>query len=203
MDQLLRTSSAQQGPDSSQEFREGERLRQKLVRAGIETGHLGLHGVARCQQQHGSDVSFGPNTAAERETIELGQHDVEDQKIVRITHGQRQPFFAIGHKVYRILLFLQPFADELSEVQIVFNQQYSHGLPCSYLLSDQQGQRSGIDRAAPLTEAIMTPLDWLVTAARVVRRLGNLVERLFVDLSRPGADPRGLVAAFLAEAMGA
>ena len=45
--------------------------------------------------------------------------------------GHTASFFAIGREVHRILLFLQPFTDELGEIQIVFNEQYSHGLPSS------------------------------------------------------------------------
>src|SRR5512141_3196469 len=81
-DHLLWASTPQQGPDSSQQLDKGEGLRQKLIGAGIETGDLGLQGIARGQQQYRSRVSRRPNSSAEREAIELGQHDVEYQKIV-------------------------------------------------------------------------------------------------------------------------
>jgi hypothetical protein len=82
-----------------------------------------------------------------------------------------------GREVHRILLFFQTFADELREVQIVFNQQYAHGLCCSHLPNDRQARRSAIDRTDVLTDTIMAPLNRQVTQSEVgqdtVERLGT------------------------------
>jgi len=39
-------------------------------------------------KQDGSGVAFGADAAAEGEAVQLGQHDVQDQKVVRVIQGQ-------------------------------------------------------------------------------------------------------------------
>src|SRR5215216_1766998 len=57
----------------------------------------------------------------EREAVHFGQHNIDNEQIVRIRFRMFEAFFAIGGQVNGIPLFAQAFLNELPKILIVLN----------------------------------------------------------------------------------
>jgi hypothetical protein len=73
--------ATEQGADAGQQFAGAERFDQVIVGAGVEPGHAILDLALGGEHEHRDRMRQATQLGAERESIELRQHDVEQQQI--------------------------------------------------------------------------------------------------------------------------
>jgi len=84
------SGAPQQRLDARDHLLEAERLRHVVVAAQRQAPHRLLGAVARGEEQHRRVVALAPQPPAHLETVDVGQHDVEQQEVRRVrAHGDR------------------------------------------------------------------------------------------------------------------
>src|SRR5262249_13412540 len=81
------------------------------------------------EHDHRGPHLAGAQLPAHFVAAEPGQHDVEDDRVVRAVRrlgGRPEPVDAVVHEVDGEPLGLQPVADRLGEVHLVVDHEYSH-----------------------------------------------------------------------------
>ena len=66
------------------------------------------------------------------ESVELGQHDVQHEQVVRRRGGHGQAIFAIVRDVDGIAMLFQPALEDAGQFVFVFDNQDAHGLRAPY-----------------------------------------------------------------------
>src|SRR6187397_1320644 len=79
----LTGTSPDQGPNPRHELREGERLDEVIVGAGVQALDAVADVVASGEHEDGRPSAPGTELATNGEAVELGEHDVEDDRVVR------------------------------------------------------------------------------------------------------------------------
>ena len=85
---LALEAPAQEGAEAGQQLRQGEGLDQVVVGARIESLDPVVDGVAGRQHQHRRVVAGAAHAAADGQAVEVGQPEVEDERVGR-RQGQR------------------------------------------------------------------------------------------------------------------
>jgi len=89
---------AQQRLDARDHLLEAERLRHVVVAAQRQAPHRLLGAVSRGEEQHRRVVALAPQPPAHLETVDVGQHDVEQQEVRRVrAHGRQGAAPVTGH----------------------------------------------------------------------------------------------------------
>jgi len=92
------SGAPQQRLDARDHLLEAERLRHVVVAAQRQAPHRLLGAVARGEEQHRRVVSLAPQPPAHLETVDVGQHDVEQQEVRRVrAHGREGAAPVTGH----------------------------------------------------------------------------------------------------------
>ena len=86
----LVTGAPEDGVDSCDDLGQGERLGDVVVAPDGQTGQLVLQRVASGEEEDGDAKPVGTQAPGHLETIQVGQHDVEDQEVGRVFLGLRQ-----------------------------------------------------------------------------------------------------------------
>src|SRR5438067_13528785 len=81
---LLSAAPTQKRAGAGDQFREREGFGEIIVGAGVQAVHFGLYGFESSQQEDRSRLAFGAEARAYREPINLRQHNIEDDKIIRV-----------------------------------------------------------------------------------------------------------------------
>ena len=82
-----RGATTRQRAKSSHELAEGKRFGEIVVGAGVEAANAVVDGVARREHQHrGADSAFAQRST-EIEAAAAGEHDVENDDVIRGEHG--------------------------------------------------------------------------------------------------------------------
>lgn len=117
---------AKQGAQAGQQFGKRERFGEIVVGTGFKPGDLVLDGLARGQQQNRRAVPIGPESPADGKAIQLREHEVQDDQIIRIILSQPQSFFPIDRHINGVALFLKALLDEGRHIGIVFDDKNPH-----------------------------------------------------------------------------
>ena len=83
--------ATQERAQPRQQLLDRERLREVVVRAGVEAEHAVAEAVERRQHQDRQVVALSPGLAADREAVAVGQAQVEDDRgrLIARERGQR------------------------------------------------------------------------------------------------------------------
>ena len=124
----LAARAAQQRAQAGLELVDVERLDQIVVGAGVEPVDPVAHGVAGGQHQHRDAVALAPQQPAHLETVDVGQTDVEHDRVreAAVDLGQR-----LGPALGQLHLVTgerQRTAEHVTQGTIVVDHQQSHGL---------------------------------------------------------------------------
>ena len=91
-------SSAQQGPQAGQQFGQRERLDQVVVGPGIEALDPVVDGVAGRQHQDRRVVAGAAHAPAHGEAVDVGQPEIEDERVGRRLGKCLERFAARGYR---------------------------------------------------------------------------------------------------------
>ena len=119
--------AAQQRADTRQHLLEVERLGDVVVGAGVEALHLVAPAVARGQDQHRHGAAGAAPCLQHRDTVHLGQADVEDHGVVRLAFAEEVPLLAVKGAVDDVSGVGQRRRQLPIEVRIVLDDEEPHG----------------------------------------------------------------------------
>ena len=116
-----------EGAQPGQELVEGERLDQVVVGAGLESGDPVGHGTQRGQHQHRSPVVDAADAAAHLEAVDVREHHVEHQDVVRVLGRHPDAVGAGCGDVRGDLLLAQAVLQEPGQLGLVLDEKDPHG----------------------------------------------------------------------------
>jgi hypothetical protein len=119
--------SADERPHARRELGEAERLDQVIVSADVEASHLVLDGGASREHQHGWPAPQFPQSPADGESVDLGEHHVEHDRGVVVLGAHPQPVGAVGGDVDGIAVVAKAAFEERGHSELVFDDENSHG----------------------------------------------------------------------------
>jgi len=110
------------------QFAQCERLDQVVVGTRIEPGDLVVQRVARGQHQHRQgEGRLTAQLAAQRDTVQARQTDVQDDGIVVLCHAQVQARETVAGVVHLVTAQGQVVPDIGGEFGVVLDEQDAHG----------------------------------------------------------------------------
>jgi HlyD family secretion protein len=122
-------AASQQRTHSGDEFADAEGFRQVIVRATVESQNL-VRFFATCGQHQDGSVGIprlAANGPTHGDTVEAGQHQIEDEEIEWLGAGELQCFGSVIDRHGGVSLELEMERDELADVAVVFNDQHARG----------------------------------------------------------------------------
>ena len=122
----LDASPADERAEPGQELGEGERLRQVVVRAGVEARDPVVDRVTGGQHQHRHPDARPAQLAAGLEAVAAREHHVEDDRVVGVRLGHPERVVAGGRDVRGVALLGEPAADEARHLQLVLDNKNAH-----------------------------------------------------------------------------
>src|SRR5580704_6034580 len=128
-----------QGPQPGPQLGKLEWLDEVIVGTAVEPADAVGNAVLRGQHQDRHRL-HAPEPFQKRPTIQLGQHNIEDNCIVIPTGGLEQTLIAVFGRVDGISLLAQRAGDDKQQIGIVLDNQYSH---CSLIVKVKQPGRKG------------------------------------------------------------
>jgi hypothetical protein len=123
----LRQAPAGERPQPREQLGEGERLGQVVVGAAVQAGDPVVDAVARGQHEDRRPHAGLPQLPADVEAVAAGQHHVQQDGVVRGRAGHPEGVLAAARDVGGVALLDQAAADERRHLQLVFDDQRSHG----------------------------------------------------------------------------
>ena len=106
--------------------REAERLDQVVVGAGVQAPHPVVDAVPGRQQQHRRPAAAGPQLPGHLQPVEVGQHDVEHDRVVVDLGGQPQGLGAVPGHVDGVALLLKTTLEQQRQPGLVLGHQEPH-----------------------------------------------------------------------------
>ena len=100
-----------------------ERLRQVVVAAGLEPLHAVVDARLGGEEEHRRLDPLGARRLADREAVEAGEHDVEEDEVVPAAADHVERGLAFADDRDAVALGLQVFADALGQVLLVFDHE--------------------------------------------------------------------------------
>ena len=117
---------ADHGAQSGQQLLEGERLDQVVVRAQVEASDAIGELVTRAENQDRRLRPARAQAAQDGQAVDLGEHDVEQDRVVRVGLGKGQPLFAVARGVDGVAGFAQPLGQRARQRLEVLDQKHPH-----------------------------------------------------------------------------
>jgi hypothetical protein len=119
-------AAAAECAEAGEEFLEGERLGEVVVGSGVEATDAILNAVEGGEKEDGCVDTVAPESAADFEAVDRGEHDVEDDDVVAAVHRHLEAFLAVVGEVYGVSFLFEDTADKLGEAALVFNEEGVH-----------------------------------------------------------------------------
>src|ERR1019366_4404736 len=113
-------------PQPGGELQQAERLDEVVVRPGIQPAHPVSHAVSRGQHEHRGPLSLFPESAAELESVEVREHDIQDDRPVGVLGGQPQAVLAAAGDVDGVPFLFQRAFEEPGHPGFIFHHEYPH-----------------------------------------------------------------------------
>ncbi len=118
--------TAGQGADTGREFEEAEGLDQVVVSPHVQPTYTVADLVARGEHEDRSPDLGITQLPTELESVEPGQHDVEDDRPVWELLGHPQPVRTVVGHIDGVTLFLEAPLEQVRHPLVVFDHQDSH-----------------------------------------------------------------------------
>src|SRR5665213_1596700 len=112
--------------DPGQQLREGERLGEIIIAAGLEAQHAIIDGPKRAQDQYRGSHALFAQRPHHAQTIQMRQHAIGDQEVKGLFLRLFEPFAPIDRQGHGVTALLQPFEEKLGGLQVIFDQQQIH-----------------------------------------------------------------------------
>ena len=125
----LRRAAPRECSDSREELREGERLREVVVGARVQPQDPILHRVACRQHQDGSRRAGLSNATQGLETVDVGEHDVEDQDVVGELGRHPRALQPARRDIHGVALLREPAPKQAGHLHGIFDDEHAHGNP--------------------------------------------------------------------------
>ena len=154
--------AAQQRAHAGQQLLEGEGLDQVVVGAAVEAGDLVVGRVAGGEHEHRNGQTTLAQVAADAETVETRQHDVEQDQVVLVVAAAQAGLrgASVAQRVDRVAFLFEAALEHLSQLVGVFDHQKSHAL---------RSTRFGPDGATPVPRRNRNAVDGRGAVGRVRR----------------------------------
>jgi len=117
--------------DAREQLGDREGLREVVVGAGVQAGHTVGDRVARGQHQDRAPPAGITQAAAHGEPVHLGQHHVEDDRVVRVLGAEPQPLAPVRGHVDRVPLLLERALEQAGHLHPVLDDEHAHGPSCA------------------------------------------------------------------------
>jgi hypothetical protein len=119
-------AAPQQRADTREQLGERKRLDEIVVGAFLQAAHAVLDAVARGQHQH-RRLGLRAHRFQHAETVDAGQHDVEQQQVVVALGREAAAFDAVARDVDDIAVLGQAAVQVVGELGFVFDDEQTHG----------------------------------------------------------------------------
>ena len=117
-----RPRSPEHRADPRDELLGAERLRQIIIRAGVEAGHaIGRRGSCG-EHDHGYGASLS-HLSKHLEPVEPRHHDIEKNKCVFTANRSREPSPPVVNRLESKSLLCEIFAHELTQFNVIVDQE--------------------------------------------------------------------------------
>ena len=123
-------------PQAREQLLERERLGQIVVRARLQAGDQVGGLTEGGQHQHRHRVALLAEPAAQRQTVDAGQHPIQHDGVIRLLGRHRQAALASVRDIRVEALLAQAGHQQRGHLYIVFNNQHAHGGQLSQRTSD-------------------------------------------------------------------
>jgi hypothetical protein len=118
--------AALQGADAGEQYGKGEGLRHIVVGPGVEPLHYVGDGVARGKHQNGDVLLKFAEPARDLNSVDSGQHHIEEDEVELRVLRKGQGREAIVNKAYGVIIFFEPAPEHLRHALFVFDDQDLH-----------------------------------------------------------------------------
>src|SRR5581483_10816430 len=118
--------AAGEGADAGEEFVQFKGFGKVVVSAGIEASDALVDFAAGGEEKDGSGVAAFAKLAQDAQAVATGEHDIENQTVVRRGGDGACDFVAMAADVGGKALGLEGLADEVGGFQLVFDDQDTH-----------------------------------------------------------------------------
>jgi hypothetical protein len=129
----------EQRAQPSEELRQGERLGEIVVRAGIEAGDTAVHLRARREHQHGHRVGAGAQPAADLEAVDPGHQHIQDDRVRSRRAHSTQRHLAVLRELDVVSLELEGPPQRLANGALVVHDQDLHRPHCALRAAFEPG----------------------------------------------------------------
>ena len=119
--------ATEEGADTREEFREGERLNKVVVRPGVQAGDAVADRVAGSEHENGDADAVRPQAAAEIEAGKPGEQDVEDNEVEVGAGEEVERFGTVGSEINSVVGLAEAAGKEIGDVGFIFNNEQTHG----------------------------------------------------------------------------
>ncbi len=117
----------EQGAQAGQQLRQSEGLDQVVVGTRIESLDAVVDGVARREHEDRRVVAGAAHAAADGQAVDIGQPEVEDQRVRRGQRQRLERLAARGHGHHLVALEAQGAVDRSADGQVVVHHEDAHG----------------------------------------------------------------------------
>ena len=111
---------------ASEQFREGERFYQIVVRTQLKPFHAIANAVARGEKKNGSSRTFVAQSFNEGPAVFFWQHDIDDEQIEFAALRRGKPRLAVVSDLDAKSSFAKTFGQKGRRLQFVFNNEDTH-----------------------------------------------------------------------------
>jgi hypothetical protein len=131
----LAARSPDERPQSCEQFFHLERLRDVVIRAGIDPLDLLVPTAARGQHEHGRRQTAVAPLPQQREAVDLRQAEIEDDGVVPFGAAEHVGALAVGRAVHGISRVAQRASDPLRQPGLVLDDENAHAGTVRYSAS--------------------------------------------------------------------
>ena len=122
---------AQQGPQARHQLAHRIRLHEIVVGPKIQAGNAILHAIARGRHQHAGRRDLGAECGAERESVVVGQPNIEDHGVIGANGRQFAGHLPGRRRIHRKAGRAQKGRCAFPQHIVVFYQQHSQTGECT------------------------------------------------------------------------
>ncbi len=126
---LRRSAPPEQGLDARDQLGEGEGLDQVVVGPLVEAADAIVDVVLRGEDHDRGVDPVAADAAKDLQPLDVGEHEVEDDHIVRFVGGEVEAVATLGGDIDGKALGHEPAPDEARDLAVVFDEQDPHASP--------------------------------------------------------------------------
>src|SRR6185436_6622547 len=173
-------AAADEGAQAGQELGELEGLDQVVVGAGVEAAHPVRQPIARGEDQHRGRILLFPQGPQHGQAVQLGQHDVEDDRVIRVGLRVPEALLAVGGAIHRIAGLAQSLGHRASQRFVIFDEEHAHRRRSASMAWNLGPVYAAV---GPYNERTMNIRDYAVAMAAYNKWLNEKVYRIAAGIS--------------------